>query len=121
MSWLDATSDLLKVARSTLRERIAPALDAGGRYEAAMLANALAIAIRELEQGSGARAEEQDLLARFYGTSAATLPDLRRRLCHDLRTGAVMASRPDELRTLLHRVVHARLAISNPDYARTYR
>ena len=117
MSWLDATADLLAVARTTLRELVMPALDGGGRYEAAMVANAMAIAIRELELGPGARAEEQALLAGFYQTPTATLPELRRRLCQDLRAGAVLENRPDQLRNLLHKVIHARLAISNPDYA----
>ena len=117
MSWLDATAGLLAVARATLRELVMPALDGGGRYEAAMVANAMAIAIRELELGPGARAEEQALLARFYQTPTGTLPELRRRLCQELRAGAVLENRPDELRILLRKVVHARLAISNPDYA----
>lgn len=117
MSWLDATADLLQVARATLREKIMPTLEAGARYEAAMVANALAIAIRETEVGGRVRAEEQALLAEFLGTPAATLPELRRHLCRELRDGAVLETRPDELRTLLRRLVHARLAISNPDYA----
>ena len=117
MSWLDATADLLAVARTTLREQVMPDLDGGGRYEAAMVANAMAIAIRELELGPGARADEQALLAGFYQMPSGTLLELRRRLCRDLRTGAVLENRPDELRILLRKVVHARLAISNPDYA----
>lgn len=117
MSWLDATADLLEVARRTLREQVMPALDSGGRYEAAMVANAMAIAIRETEVGGRVRAEEQVLLGEFLGTPSATLPELRRRLCRELRDGAVLETHPDELRTLLRRLVHARLAISNPDYA----
>ncbi len=121
MSWLGATADLLEVARTVLREQVMPALDGGGRFEAAMVANAMAIAIREIEQGGTARAEEQALLAEFLGVpTATTLPELRRQLCRELRDGAVLADRPDELRTLLRKVVHARLAISNPDYARTH-
>lgn len=120
MSWLEATADLLKVARAILREQVMPGLDADRRYTAVMVANALAIAARELDQGGRARAEEQALLAEFLGQSAATLPELRRRLCRELRDGAVLANRPDELRILLRKVVHARLAISNPDYARTH-
>ena len=120
MSWLGATADLLEVARTVLREQVIPALDGGGRFEAAMVANAMAIAIREIEQGSTTRAEEQALLAEFLGVPTATLPELRRRLCRELRDGVVLADRPDELRTLLRKVVHARLTISNPDYARTH-
>ena len=85
-----------------------------------MVANAMAIAIRELELGGKIRAEEQASLGKFYGTPSAALPELRRRLCRDLRDGTVLASRPDESRMLLSKVVHARLAISNPDYARTH-
>ena len=120
MSWLDATADLLEVARAALREQVMPGLDADRRYTAAMVANAVAIATRELEQGGRARAEERALLAGFYGTPSATLAELRRRLCRDLRDGTVLASHHDELRTLLGKVVHARLATSNPDYARTH-
>ena len=115
MSWLEATADLLEVARAILREQVMPGLDADRRYTAVMVANALAIAARELDQGGRARAEEQALLAEFLGQSAATLPELRRRLCRELRDGAVLADRPDELRTLFRKVVHARLTISNPD------
>ena len=120
MSWLDATADLLEVARGTLREQVMPALDGGARYEAAMVANALAIAIREIEIGGKVHAEEQVLLAEFLDAPTATLSELRRLLCRKLRDGAVPADRPDALPTLLRRLVHARLAISNPDYARTH-
>ena len=45
MSWLHATAELLEVARGVLREQVMPALDGSARYEAAMVANAMAIAI----------------------------------------------------------------------------
>ena len=57
------------------------------------------------------------MLAEFLHAPTATLPELRRQLCRELRDGGVLADRPDELRTLLRKLVHARLAISNPDYA----
>ena len=63
--------DLLAVARAALRERVMARLDGEGRYEAAMVANAMAIAIRELELGPAARAEEHDLLG------ASTVPRRR--------------------------------------------
>ena len=115
MSWLHATADLVGVARGALRERLMPRLDGEERYEAAMIANALAIAAREVRLGAGVRAEERDLLARFYD-AAGDLDPLRRRLCRDLRAGAIAEERAVELRTLLERLVRARLAISNPDY-----
>ena len=115
MSWLPATGELLGVAREVLRERVMPRLDGEGRYEAAMIANALAVAIREVELGAGVRAREQAQLAEFY-QSADDLEGLRRRLCRDLRSGAIADGRAVELRALLERLVRARLAISNPDY-----
>lgn len=117
MNGNEATADLLEVARSTLRDAILPHVAPEARYEAAMVANAVAIAARELVLGPRARAEERELLAGFYGTPEATLAELRERLCRDLRGGAVAPAREAELRALLHRFVHARLAISNPGYA----
>ena len=118
MSHLHATGDLLAVARAALRERVMPRLDGEGRYEAAMVANAMAIAIRELELGATIRAEERDLLAGFYGGEPADLEGLRRRMCRDLRAGAIASGRAAELQGLFERLVRARLAISNPDYGR---
>lgn len=119
MSHLDATADLLEVARTTLRTAVLPHVAADGRYEAAMVANALAIAARELELGPKARAEERELLAGFYATPDASLAELRRRLCQELRSGALDDAREATLRALLRRFVHARLAISNPAYGGT--
>ncbi len=117
MSHLGATADLLKVARATLREAVAPGLGAEARYHAAMVANAMAIAIREVELGPKARAAERRLLGRFHADPEASLPELRARLCRELRAGTVLDERPSELHALLQQLVHARLAISNPDYS----
>lgn len=118
MSWLAATAELLAVARATLREQVMPGLEADRRHRAAMVANALAIASRELALGGKARAEEQALLAALYDGPPASLDALRRRLCRDLRAGRIADTR--ELRDLLDRLVQARLAISNPDYPASY-
>ena len=118
MSHLHATGDLLAVARAALRERVMPRLDGEGRYEAAMIANAMAIAIREVELGTSVRAEERELLAGFYGDGPAELDELRRRLCRDLRAGSIASARAAELDGPLERRVRARLAISNPEYGR---
>jgi hypothetical protein len=121
MSHLGATADLLKVARATLRNAVAAGLAPERRYEAALVANAMAIVIRELELGQKTRSNERRLLGAFYDLPDATLPELRARLCRDLRAGVLPRERPEELRALLQEVVHARLAISNPDYAGTGR
>ena len=116
MSYLAATADLLKVAHATLSASVMPLVDRETRYEAALVANALAIAVRELELGAQARATERRLLADLYGTPESTLADLRARLCRDLRAGAFGPARAEEVRMLLQQAVHWRLAISNPNY-----
>jgi hypothetical protein len=121
MTGPDATADLLNVAHATLREAVLPHVAAAARYEAAMVANALAIAARELELGPQAREAERDLLARFQEAPGAPLAELRTRCCADLRAGKLDPAREPELRRLLHEVVHARLAISNPAYGRAAR
>ena len=119
---LEASSaDLLKVARACLRERVMPQVEADARYDAAMVANAMAIAIRELELGPRARADERELLGRFLGQPDATLDRLRRELCRELRRPGFALEHAAELRALLERLVHARLAISNPAYPDTLR
>ena len=120
MSHLGATADLLKVARSSLRERVMPKVESETRYDAAMVANAMAIAIRELELGPQVRVEERDLLGEFMGERDAALEELRRRLCRALRSPLFAAKHAAELRSLLERLVHARLAISNPAYPATH-
>jgi hypothetical protein len=119
-SYLESTADLLKVAAVALKADVLPHVEADGRYPAAMVANALAIAARELELGPQARAEERALIAAFFGDdpSAASLAELRRRLCRELRGPDLPPAREAGLRDLLRRVVEARLAISNPAYGR---
>jgi len=104
-------------ARDTLRETVAPGLRAEARYRAAMVANAMAIAVRELELGPGTQAAERQRLLDFYGSPDTTLAALRARLCRDLRSGALVDEQVGELRGLLQEFVQARLAISNPGYA----
>jgi hypothetical protein len=118
VSWLDATPDLLEVARSTLRGAVLPAVAAERRYEAAMVANALGVAARELRLGPAAReAERADLAALLDAPDATLLDELRRRLCRELRAGGWGPPGGDEarLRALLRAGALRRLAISNPD------
>ena len=120
MSHLHATADLLEVARTTLRDEVVPHLPATARYPAAMVANALAIAARELALGPQALGAERELLARLYDSPPdATLDELRRRFCADLRAQRFGSDREPEIRTLLAALVQARLAISNPGYGAT--
>jgi hypothetical protein len=117
MNWLDEAPDLLEAARAALRGEVMPAVAPERRYEAAMVANAIGIAAREVRQGAAAREAERAELAAFCGEgSAASLDDLRRRLRRDLRAGSLDAAAEARLRGLLLAAVRRRLAISNPDH-----
>ena len=116
MSWLRATPELLEVARSTLRDVVMPAVPPERRYEVAMAANAIGIAVRELAQGAAAReAERADLAALLGGDPEAALDDLRRELCRAIRAGDFPPEDEPRLREVLLAAVRRRLAISAPD------
>ena len=109
-------SELLAVARQTLLERIVPALPEDLRYDALMVANAIAIAAREMSQTSQAIDRERAALAALLDASGQNLDlaDLRRVLGRRIRDGVFDGARLPELRAVLRDAVAARVAISNP-------
>ena len=116
-------ADLLNTARSALLEHLLDELPERRRYLARMIANAMAIAARELELGDGVDRAELTSLRMLYQDPApdssedvvSRLEALNRRLCSDIRQGGFL-NRVDEkrLRDHLRRSVAARVAISNP-------
>lgn len=108
--------DLLAIARQTLLQSIVPALPGALRYDALMIANAMAIAAREIELAARAEIRERAALAPLLGAVAQDLDlsALRSALCELIREGVFDAVRSDELRAALRDSVEARLAISNP-------
>ena len=109
-------SELLAVARQTLLERIVPALPEDLRYDALMVANAIAIAAREMNQTSQAIDREREALAALLGAAGQDLDlaGLRRALGRRIREGAFDDARLHEVRAVLWDSVAARVAISNP-------
>jgi hypothetical protein len=103
MSEPNLAADQLATARDLLRGEIAPVLPDRLRFPAAMIANAMAIASRELEHGSANRAELRALLARLYPEAPGTacLDDLQRRLARELRAGRFDQDEDGHLRALL--------------------
>lgn len=122
MSQRTSGADLLDTARSTLLQELLNELPERGRYLALMIANAMAIAGRELQLGDGVDRAELTSLRMLYedpepdssNDVASRLEALSRRLCSDIRQGGFL-SRTDEkrLRDHLRRSVEARVAISN--------
>lgn len=108
-------ADLLLTARAILRERLAPAVPAELRFEAAMVANAMAIAARAAQGLPGAA--EAEGLRRLYPEAADAGPEaLRRRLVAEIRAGRLDASGRHLAAHVLWPRVRERLALSNPDY-----
>lgn len=117
-------ADLLAVARETLLKELRPRLDEGDRYTAAMIANAMAIAARELQAGEAEMLAALERLDALYGarpqrareTPAAALDARERELARDIRSGAFDAD-GERRRAVLEHLrlsVRARLAVSNP-------
>lgn len=116
-------AELLAEARRTLLEELLDLLPSEQRYDGLMIANAMAIAARELAAGASPLTNRLAALRRLYGAEEGkgTPPDeallaLERRLASDIRAGVFDA--PDErqrlVRSYLGDAVLARLAISNP-------
>jgi len=121
MSGEQRLADLLDAARLTLRTELQPALDAEGRYMAAMVGNAMAIAARDLAGGAENRQRQQAALAALYPElGQAALPQLERRLARELRQGGLAVDREEQVRAVLLARTLARLEIANPDYPATF-
>lgn len=115
---LDAC-ELLNVARQTLLEKLLPMLPADLRYEALMIANAMAMARREYQLAAQAEQAEMDALQGLSISQAGvpeTLDAARRQVASAIRAGHYDTAGPNQnqlLRTL-ERGTRGRLAISNP-------
>jgi hypothetical protein len=116
-------AELLKIAREALTRELASEFPEARRYLALMIANAMAIAARELELGDGAdRAELTSLRMLFREPGPDTSEDvadrleaLNRRLCAEIRAGKFTRGDVEaRLRDHLRRSAEARVAISNP-------
>lgn len=104
---------LLEQARRTLLQEVLDLLPANQRYSALMVANAMAIAARELEQGPTVAAEERAALAGFLGAEeGAEAARLERHLAEAIRAGRHDAAEP--LHALLSASTTRRLQIGNP-------
>lgn len=108
---------LLAIARDVLREEVAPGLSGDARFNVLMVANAMAMAIREVQQGADLDAEALADLASLYDESEATAEVLSHRLAQDIRAGRFDEDTPaEDLHRLLLADIRRRLAISNPRY-----
>jgi len=116
---------LLNLARTAVLEELLPALPPGRTYTARLAANAMAIAARELETGTGPRELERDAYRRLLGNDKEALPGLAEtetlnealqrltwRLVAEVRAGG--RDGDPATHEVLMQGARARLAIVNP-------
>jgi Domain of unknown function (DUF6285) len=126
MKDISDAADLIGTAREALLNEVLPSLAKEQRYVGLMIANALAIALRESRSSVDATSGEMDRIrhlvdgvapgARPAGSAGAAnqLLVLRRRLCAAIRDGAFDDAGAPALRAHLLRTASDWLAISNP-------
>ncbi|HJV26004.1 MAG TPA: DUF6285 domain-containing protein [Aromatoleum sp.] len=120
--------ELLDAARSVLRDELMPALPTDKRHAALMIANALAIAARQLKNGDASERMElsalEQLLSEPFGDNGDNPAALRealvaanRKLAHWVRSGrADDGTMRDAVRAHLASVARQKVAESNPKY-----
>lgn len=125
MNNLPEGTDLLAIARETMLAELRPLLPESARYTLAMIANAMAIAAREIETNDAPMCEALARLDALYDVprqtlrGTALLEALRkseRRLAADIRSGSFDDEGESRRKALAHlrASVAARLRISNP-------
>ncbi|MCY1046164.1 DUF6285 domain-containing protein [Corallococcus sp. bb12-1] len=102
---------LLAIAREVLRKELLPLLPGDKVYAALMVANAMGIAERQLQQGEGPQREEQQALAALLKTEGA-LESLNREFATRIRRGEF--DEDDEARRLLWESTVQRVRESAP-------
>ena len=118
-----SAADLLAIAREVLQEKLLPRVPPALRFDALMIANAMANAEREAAAGDAPLRAEWERLATHYGESLgpAALPgalaQLNRRLGADIRAGRLDGNK-EIAQHLLATAVDA-VRESNPKYLKT--
>ncbi|MDI1251603.1 DUF6285 domain-containing protein [Thermomonas sp.] len=110
--------DLLKTSLEALRQQVLPALSGNTRTVGLMVANAMGIAIRVLQQGDAQEAEEMRGLQALVRGELDDPSSLRRELIQQIRTGAFDAETHPEgasrLKSFLSQSVVAQCSIDQP-------
>jgi hypothetical protein len=118
----DAT-ELLAIARATLLDKLLPRLPEELRYDALMIANAMAIASREYAAGDAPAQAELARLRTLLGEHDSSLPDAalhaalteyNRRLATAIRGGQFDDLKRAALLDHLDKTAADKLAVANP-------
>ena len=120
--------DLLAAAEKTLRDEILPTLEGSAKYNALMVASAMAIARREFDAGITPAQEILDGYAEFLGQdnfyrsgldAAERIDALNRDLAQAIRDGDYDDELLGTVHDLLTKQATARLRLSNPKFLET--
>ncbi len=111
--------ELLLTSRELLLEQLLPALPSHLHYECRMISSAMAIAVREIEQGDRCTQTEDRELTRLlaaHGLVGLTTNDGRALLAQFIRQGLYdqQGREQQALLVALNEITRARLAVSNP-------
>ncbi|HKA42779.1 MAG TPA: DUF6285 domain-containing protein [Burkholderiales bacterium] len=115
--------NLLQTARGALVADLLPALPEALRYTALMIANAMAIAQREIEAGDARLRDEHDRVCSLLGERPRTpaagalhgvLEDYNRRLARAIRAGRFDGKERAAMLDHLQRTTTEKLGVSNP-------
>lgn len=126
MREIPSAANLLHTAREILRTELVPALAPEQRHLALMIANAMAIARRQLDDGDGPERRELAALGALFDLPPAVdddqfqaeLVQRNRRLCDAIRAGRADrgTSLHAEARAALTAISRAKVMQSNPRY-----
>ncbi len=126
-------AEILATARQTLLKELLPLLPPERKYDILMIANAMAIAARELETGDQDLRREYELLTKLYKDCEVSEIDdlhkieacihaLKKRLAADIRAGVFDDNKDmgETLHALLLELVMAKLRQSNPKHLKAF-
>src|SRR5690606_2229783 len=112
--------ELLGVGRRVLLDELLPLLPADKTYDVLMIANAMAIAARELEPHCERDDGAVQAIARFYEEAGLDEPGAatEHRLAALIRARAISPLQQERLHGVLRSLTEVKLALSNPKYLR---
>jgi len=110
--------ELLEVARRVLLDELLPLLPSERTYDVRMIANAMAIAARELKLQAAGDVDTIEKIARFYRDVGAVAPahPSEATLARHIRERLIDQADFQALHALLLSMTRAKLAVSNPKY-----
>lgn len=113
-------NELLETARRVLLDQLLPLLPSSKVYDTLMVANAMAIAARELAAAHHNSTSADDMITLFYLAAGLDSPGCDVEPLRDLASQIRMRRIPDtstpDLHALLLDLTRQRLAISNPKH-----